>query len=428
MIMYKYMVELPEFPYCSGCGHTWINKSLGKALELLNEKPTKINLITDIGCVGLVDKLFLTNTIHTTHGRSTAVATGMQLADQILFDNDAKHIVMIGDGGATIGLLHLLEAAKINCDVTVILHNNFVYGMTGGQNSGLTPENFRTATTMEGNLSPALQLAKLLEASHAPYISRKLATDKDLDQAIYEAISYPGFALVEVIELCTAYAVKWNPMSKKDVEEILTRIDSGEMGEIVKRNDRKTYPENYRNHYPRKQASDNRKIIEASFKTNLTQAISIVVSGSAGAGVQYAAKKFIENAVANGLNVMQKNDNPVTISTGFSLAEIKISSQEILYSGIKQPDYLIISSADGMQRAAEYLEAIINSKQQSTLIIDSSLLESFEKYIQAKKANNANFKIISEDFLSQCKDKRDLNSIMLNKVNISNYSGNNERS
>lgn len=410
------MVDLPEFPYCNGCGHTWINKSLGQALELLGEKPTKINLVTDIGCVGLVDKLFLTNTIHTTHGRSTAVATGMQLADQILFDNDAKHIIMIGDGGATIGLLHLLEAAKINCDLTVILHNNFVYGMTGGQNSGLTPENFRTSTTMEGNLSPSLQIAKLLEASHAPYISRKLATDNDLDEAIYQAIRYPGFALIEIIELCTAYAAKWNPMSKKDVADILERIDSGEMGEIVKRNDRKTYPQNYQDHYPRKQVKDSRQIIEVKAQSQVNESISIVIAGSAGEGVQYAAKTFIQDAVANGLNVSQKNDNPVTISTGFSLAEIKISSKEILYSGITQPDYLLISSIDGMQRAAQYLERIIDSETKTTLVIDSSLIELFEKYLEQRHASKDNFEIISDDYKKLAKDKRSVNLLMLETV------------
>ena len=449
------MVDLPEFPYCNGCGHTWINKSLGQALELLGEKPTKINLVTDIGCVGLVDKLFLTNTIHTTHGRSTAVATGMQLADTILFDNDAKHIVMIGDGGSTIGLLHLVEAAKINCDITVILHNNFVYGMTGGQNSGLTPEHFRTATTMEGNLSPSLQIAKLLEAAHAPYISRKLATDRDLDQAILEAIKYPGFALIEIIELCTAYATKWNPMSKTDVAEILERIDSGVMGEIVKRDDRKTYSQNYKAVYQASQTEAPRKTIKVNASHKLDKAISIVVSGSAGEGVQFASKQFIVQAVEQGLNVVQKNDNPVTISTGFSLTEIKISSAEILYSAITVPDYLLISSADGLTRAANYLENIINSNQESILILDSNLTELFDTYLKqrglnrhpakprfasdvdAKKvgtvrctssvskdkgnfrrnSNKDQFQIISDDYRGMNKDRRSISIEMLKVVN-----------
>ena len=167
---FQYLVDSPQFPYCAGCGHTWINKALAKALETMQIKPTLVNLVTDIGCVGLVDKLFLTNTIHTTHGRSTAFASGLELADKVLYDGKAVHVVMIGDGGASLGIQHLIEAAKLNLNITVLLHNNFVYGMTGGQNSSFTPEDFRTATTMSGNLTPALHIANLLEASHASYI------------------------------------------------------------------------------------------------------------------------------------------------------------------------------------------------------------------------------------------------------------------
>ncbi len=80
-----YLNEDKEFPYCVGCGHTMINKAVASAMAKSGLKATQINLISDIGCVGLVDKMFLTNTIHTTHGRSTAFATGIQLADEILF-------------------------------------------------------------------------------------------------------------------------------------------------------------------------------------------------------------------------------------------------------------------------------------------------------------------------------------------------------
>ena len=230
-----YLKTNQDFPYCMGCGHTMINKAVASAFTKSGLKPSQINLISDIGCVGLVDKMFLTNTIHTTHGRSTAFASGISLADEILFENNALNVVMIGDGGATIGLLHLVEAAKMNVNVTVVLHNNFVYGMTGGQNSGLTPENFRTATTLDGNLVPNINIAKLLEASHAGFIARKLATDRDLDDTLVEAFNYPGFALVEIVELCTGYATKWNSLSKKDIEIILKNSDQEERGVIIKK-------------------------------------------------------------------------------------------------------------------------------------------------------------------------------------------------
>ncbi len=395
---YQYLVDNPEFPYCAGCGHTWINKAVAHALEKLQVKPTKVNLVSDIGCVGLVDKLFLTNTIHTTHGRSTAFATGLQLADQILFDGDALHIVMIGDGGATIGLLHLVEAAKLNANVTVILHNNFVYGMTGGQNSGLTPENFRTATTMSGSLTPNIHIAHMLEAAHAGFIARKLATDKDLVETIVEAINYPGFALVEIIELCTGYATKWNSMTKTDVQEILEKMDAGKLGTIVKRRDRPNYADLYKQSFPQAPAKLKSKTIEA--QKQIQKSLSVVLSGSAGEGVQFAAKNLIESGLKHGLNVMQKNDNPVTIGTGFSFSEIKLSAEEILYSGITQPDYLLISSIDGLKRASSMI------KGQGFVIIDSSLEAELEKLPPIKQ-------LISKPFRKLAKDPQNTNMLML---------------
>ncbi len=371
---YQYLNDKQEFPYCGGCGHTMINKALDKALQKLNLAPSKINLVSDIGCVGLVDKLFLTNTIHTTHGRSTAVATGLELADKILFDGDAVHIVMIGDGGATIGISHLIEAAKMNVNLTVLLHNNFVYGMTGGQNSGLTPENFKTSTTMAGSLVPNIHIAKLLEAAHASYISRKLATDRDLDQAIFDAINHPGFALLEVVELCTGYATKWNSLAKKDIEEILEHSDSGARG-VVHELSRQDFSELYKQSHQTSSSSKDFQL-EVIDDNELASEISIVIAGSAGEGVQYASKQLCQRAVSKGLNISQKGDNPVTIGTGFSLAEVKISPREILYSGIDKPDYILISSADGLKRVAEYFQFC----DQDTKIL---CLDSLEKDCQA---------------------------------------------
>jgi len=398
---YKYMVDEPDYPYCAGCGHTWINKSLGEALKKINIKPSKINLVTDIGCVGLVDKLFLTNTIHTTHGRSTAVATGLQLADQILFDSDAINIIMIGDGGATIGLLHLIEAAKLNVNLTVILHNNFVYGMTGGQNSGLTPENFRTATTMSGNLSPGLHIVNILKASHAGYLSRKLATDKDLDLAIKSAIEYPGFSLIEVVELCTGYATKWNKMTKSDVQEILENMDAGELG-VISEIKRENYGNLYRSAFPKTAPVESFKPISVTKSTKLESAISLVLAGSAGEGVQFATKILSESSVRNGLNILQTNDNPVTIGTGFSISELIISSDEIFYTGIDPINYLLISSDDGLKRSSDMVSSL---KPPAKIIIEETLIH------QLKNPNN--IEVHAYPFRKLAPDVMNINMVMM---------------
>jgi len=445
MPAYKYLVDEAEFPYCSGCGHTWINKSLAKALEKLNKDPRQINLVSDIGCVGLVDKLFLTNTIHTLHGRSTAVATGLQLADSVLYSSDTKHIVMIGDGGSTIGLLHLVEAARLNADITVLLHNNFVYGMTGGQNSGFTPIGFRTASTMDGNLVAPIHIAEMLRATGATFIARKLATDTDLDDTILAAINHPGFALVEVIELCTGYASKWNKLTKTDVQTILENSNSAELGILHQDLNRESYASSYRKYFPTQNIimsaakdpkaiahgdrhADNAARDDGMSLTGATDAerippltrhceagtaeaiplpnLEILLCGSAGEGVQFAARSMMQVAMANGMNALQKNDNPITIGTGFSMSELKLSKQQILYSGIDEANYILISSADGFNRIKSEINTVTSSN--CTIICDSSLEEALAKITKLN--------IHSDNFRSMCKNKRDINFILIGRM------------
>jgi 2-oxoglutarate ferredoxin oxidoreductase subunit beta len=150
-------------------------------------------LTTDIGCVGLADSLFpYLHTVHTTHGRSTAFATGMALADVVMETQGLKPIVMIGDGGAMIGLLHLVHAAQLNVDITVLIHNNFMFGMTGGQHSALSPLNWVTATTPDGNSTPPLDLLALLRTAHATFLARQLRHQPDLGRPLRAPSIIPG--------------------------------------------------------------------------------------------------------------------------------------------------------------------------------------------------------------------------------------------
>ncbi|OYW05667.1 MAG: hypothetical protein B7X11_01755, partial [Acidobacteria bacterium 37-65-4] len=206
-----YLKVNEKFPFCKGCGHHHITNAINAALVKLDLEPHLVNITSDIGCVGLVDTLFEgVHSFHTTHGRSTAFATGVEIADSILADSKLKNIVVIGDGGAMIGLLHLVNAAQMNVDVTVILYNNFLFGMTGGQNSSFSPLDFVTATTPTGNIIPPIDMLAVLKGANAGFLARKTATDTDLADTIAEAIAHPGFALVEVLELCTEYAVRGN--------------------------------------------------------------------------------------------------------------------------------------------------------------------------------------------------------------------------
>jgi 2-oxoglutarate ferredoxin oxidoreductase subunit beta len=375
MAEHQYLAPDARLPYCRGCGHASVVRHLSQALERLQLPPRSVALTTDIGCVGLADSLFpFLHTVHTTHGRSTAFATGMALAEVVLEPGGLKPVVMIGDGGAMIGLLHLVHAAQLNVDVTVLLHNNFLFGMTGGQHSALTPLDFTTATTPGGNWTPPLDLVALLRAAHAGFLARQFATDTTLDGVIAEAIAYPGFALVEILELCTAYGTRWNQLTGSTLKEIVAR-QGYQIGRLEAETGRPTLRDLYRRERPSRSARVAKPEAETpTTAATLTRELRLVVAGSAGERVQSAAALFCRAALAAGLYTTQKNDNPVTQGTGFSLAEICLSPSPIEYTGMENPDVVIISSGDGLKEL-QANGTLARCRAETLLLLDAELDE-----------------------------------------------------
>lgn len=291
-------------PWCKGCGHGSVSKRLDEALGRLGLDPRDVVITSDIGCVGLVDPLFFSaHTVHTIHGRSTAVAAGTALADALLGQGRARNVVMIGDGGATIGLLHLSQAALMNVDLTVLLHNNMLYGMTGGQHSAFTPEDFHTSTTPEGNWTPAIDMAALVQGCQGGFFARKLATDPDLAEVIARAIAHPGFAMVEVLELCTGFGTTLNKMDGRSLRS-MAEARGHALGVLVE-NDRPPYHAVYRGRFPRREP-ETEEPAEQAFTHGLREAMTVVLAGSAGERVQTAAGVLAQAAVAAGLHCVDR--------------------------------------------------------------------------------------------------------------------------
>ncbi len=361
-----------KFPFCKGCGHHHITNAINAALVKLDLEPRRVNITSDIGCVGLVDTLFEgVHSFHTTHGRSTAFATGVEIADSILADSKLKNLVVIGDGGAMIGLLHLVNAAQMNVDVTVILYNNFLFGMTGGQNSSFSPLRFITATTPGGNIIPPIDMPAVLKGANAGFLARKTATDPDLADTIAEAIAHPGFALVEVLELCTEYAVRGNKIRGNKLEE----VDPGsiaELGVLVNRRDRMEFGEAYKTKSVQPAPVVKSSGIEPRYQNTLEKRVGFVIAGTAGERVQFASYMLMQAAVLSGANATQKNDNPVTQGTGFSLSEIVLSRDEIYYTGIDMPDVIVAVSEDGVRELAA--KGMFEKANADTLIICDNTL------------------------------------------------------
>ncbi len=377
----SYLVDNPQWPFCKGCGHTMVIRRINDALSSLQLKPQDVALVTDIGCIGMSDGLFKEiHTVHTTHGRSTAFATGIALADAVLAEKKLKTIVLIGDGGAMIGLQHLVHAAMLNVDVTVLICNNFVYGMTGGQGSGFTPECFVTATTPDGNIVPPVDICEMLLSSNAEFVGRTIATDKDLSSMIAQAISSPGFAALEILDLCTEFAVPQNELTGKKLLAIAEE-NNWKIGLLRSATDRPHFGKRYLDNVPTDlQRSPKKK----SIRRNLTKPIgvsdpvSLMIAGSAGEKVQSAAATLCQAAVASGLQTTQKNDNPVTQGSGFSLAEIWLSIEEVGFTGIDRPDYLVITSPEGYRELTDRgVIARLNSN--TKVYVDESVGAAIEK-------------------------------------------------
>ncbi len=375
-----YMSQGAQMPFCKGCGHSHILRKLDEALFKLRLSPENICLVTDIGCIGLADYLFeKVHTVHTTHGRSTAFATGIALADKVLAEKKLKTIVLIGDGGAMIGLLHIVNAALLNPDVTVIVADNFLFGMTGGQQSAFSPIDFITQTSPLGNIIPPLDLCKVAISSKAQFVARKISTDKDLVDTLAEAIAYDGFSIVEILELCTEYAVDKNKLKGTDLVKI-AHEHNHELGILENRKGRKEFSRLYTEKFFQKEQSVNlfsnfipylENSSDFKSKFNVDQ-LEIVIAGSAGEKVQSSAALLSQAAAQAGLYTTQKNDNPVTQGSGFSLSEVIISTEEIFYTGVDSPFAIIIASIEGLKEleVQGYFEKV---NPETILIYDESL-------------------------------------------------------
>lgn len=369
----SYLKVGEKFPFCKGCGHHRITNSINEALVRLDIEPRHVNITSDIGCVGLVDTLFdNVHSFHTTHGRSTAFATGVEIADSVLADSMLKNIVVIGDGGAMIGLLHLVSAAQMNVDVTVVLYNNFLFGMTGGQNSSFSPLGFVTATTPGGNIVPPLDLLTLLKGANAGFLARKTATDTDLADTIADAIAYPGFALVEILELCTEYAIRGNTIRGNKLAE-LEGVLAADLGILENRRDRKELGEAYKEKQAGQVPMPEAPAIEPRYENAIENKTGVVIAGTAGERVQFSSYMLVQAAVLSGANATQKNDNPVTQGTGFSMSEVVLSRETIFYTGIDMPDIVVIVSEDGVKELKA--KGLFQRTGRDTLIIADNTLE-----------------------------------------------------
>ncbi len=195
-------MRLQFFPHflCPGCGHGMALRALMWALYEKGISMDDLAVVSGIGCSGRLGAYIDSNTFHVTHGRPLAFATGLALARP-----DLKVVVITGDGDClAIGGNHLIHACRRNVDMTCLMLNNEIYGMTGGQVSPTTSATRYTTTTPTGNHEPVFDACKLAEAAGASFVGREVTmqvpTLKDL---ISDALEHKGFSFLEIMSDCT---------------------------------------------------------------------------------------------------------------------------------------------------------------------------------------------------------------------------------
>jgi 2-oxoglutarate ferredoxin oxidoreductase subunit beta len=209
--------KLPHM-WCPGCGIGIVLGSLIRVLEKLHFRKEDTVLVSGIGCSGRISGYLDMNTLHTTHGRPLAFATGIKLAKPTL-----NVIVAAGDGDTlAIGGNHFIHACRRNIDITLIIFNNWIYGMTGGQIAPTTPEGSKATTAPFGSIEPDFNISRLAIEAGATFVARGTSFHIfELDKLIEEALNHKGFSVVEVLSPCPINYGRRNALSTRDMYEWL---------------------------------------------------------------------------------------------------------------------------------------------------------------------------------------------------------------
>jgi 2-oxoglutarate ferredoxin oxidoreductase subunit beta len=206
---HEYLRHEKRFPnmWCAGCGIGIVMGSLVRAVANLGLDKDQVAVISGIGCTGRMPVYLDFNTMHTTHGRALAFATGLKMVRP-----DMTVVVVMGDGDAlAIGGNHFIHAARRNIGLTAIVVNNSTYGMTGGQVSPTTPTGKLGTTAPYGNIEQAFPIAELAKAAGASLVARSTVYHvAELDRLLAKALQKKGFSVVEAVSYCHTYYGRLN--------------------------------------------------------------------------------------------------------------------------------------------------------------------------------------------------------------------------
>jgi len=341
--MNSYLNKTRPLVYCPGCTHEKITKGLDKAFNHLNILADKTVIVTDIGCSGLFDTFFNVHALHGIHGRALTYASGLKLADP-----DLNVIVTMGDGGLGIGGAHVLASCRRNLDITLIILNNFNFGMTGGQYSATTPTDAIVGSEFLNQAEIPIDICAVAESAGATYITKCSGHDTDLAKKIANAIEHDGFSIIETLGMCTGRYTKRNQLTPKTLDQMITDLPA--RSGVIEKNQRPEYGERYRALAKERNTFPEAVTIEKRIDLKDYQRQEVVILGSAGMRIVTAGDIVCYAGLCAGMNVSMKNDYNITVLRGQSVSEILISPEKIGYTGIESPTIVLALSDEGVQR------------------------------------------------------------------------------
>ncbi len=337
--------------FCPGCAHDRVLNALDNALTSLEYEGREVVIVTDIGCSGLFDVFFNTHAFHGLHGRALTYATGIKMAKPEL-----KVIVTMGDGGLGIGGAHVLSTCRRNIDLTLLVLNNFNYGMTGGQCSSTTPQQAQVGSGFLNRLEKPLDICQVAGAAGAGSLARVSTYDKGLAEQLKNAIQFDGFSLLDIWGICPGRYTRANTLTPKSIAADLAKLPPIE--EYETQNARMEYGQAYRQEAARLDPVPNPVKIEPSCTAPGRGRQEVVILGGAGQRIITAGELLCLSGAAAGCHATQKNDYPITVMRGHSVSEVILSDDTIDYTGIDDPSAVIALAPEGVLRRQNMLAGL----------------------------------------------------------------------
>jgi 2-oxoglutarate ferredoxin oxidoreductase subunit beta len=350
--------------YCPGCSHEVVTRALDKAFLQMGIHENQAVIVSDIGCSGLFDTFFNTHAFHGLHGRALTYATGIKLARP-----DLHVVVTMGDGGLGIGGAHLLSTCRRNIDITLLILNNFNYGMTGGQFSATTPPDALVGSGFLNQIEKPMDACRVMRAAGASYVTRISAYQSDLSTEMEQAIGFNGFSTMDIWGICPGRYSRRNKTTFKTIQASIDNLPSyqGPVPENLR--------EEYGKHY-REKASTQKPLpapitVAKKFPALFHDRKEILILGSAGQRIVTAGEILCYAGLAAGLHTTQKNDYPITVLRGHSACEVILSPNKIDYAGITVPDVILALGQEGIDRK----KALFSSCTDDTFVLVDSRAE-----------------------------------------------------